>query len=177
MSATHQDLAVPASTLIALRRALRKEAGPLATIHVLHDAGFVSGDGFFDSFAQSLPTPPDELGEAEYWQALSRTFRSRGWGSLTHRKLHPALGLLVSGDWAEADPEAGESQPGCAFTSGFLAHVLTRSAGGPVAVLEVACRSKGDGECHFLFGSEAAIHEVYGLLLEGRTLESALADL
>ncbi len=171
------EVAVPSSTLVALRRAVRKEAGPLATIHALHDAGFVSGDGFFESLRQALPVPPGETGEDAFWEALSRVFQARGWGSLEHQKVHPALGLLVSSDWAEADPDGEESQPGCAFTAGFLAHVLTRVADGAVAVLEVGCRSRGDMECRFLFGSEAAIHEIYGLLLEGHELDAALSEL
>jgi hypothetical protein len=50
-------------------------------------------------------------------------------------------------------------------------------AGSPVAVLEVSCRTRGDDRCSFLFGSEQAIHDVYGLLLEGDSLDDALATL
>jgi hypothetical protein len=46
-----------------------------------------------------------------------------------------------------------------------------------VAVLEVACRSRGSDACQFVFGSEAAIHELYGRLMEDADLEAALASL
>ena len=47
-------------------------------------------------------------------------------------------------------------------------------AGGPVAVLEVTCRTRGDDACAFAFGSEGAVHELYGKLLEGADLDGAL---
>ena len=46
-----------------------------------------------------------------------------------------------------------ESQPSCAFTTGVLSNFLTLAAGGPVAVLEVTCSSRGDDMCGFAFGS------------------------
>ena len=54
---------------------------------------------------------------------------------------------------------------------------LSGAAGGPVAVLEVTCRTRGDDGCTFAFGSAATIHDLYGLLLEGQDLDSALASL
>ncbi len=171
------EVSLPAATLIALRRALRKEAGPLATVHALHDAGYVSGDGFYEGLSRNFAEAPNAVAEGDFWKGLSREFETRGWGRLAHDRLHPALGLLRSAASPEADPSGDETQPGCAYTAGVLAHVLTRSADGPIAVLEVACRSRGDEECHFAFGSESAIHEVYGLLLEGRTLNQALDEL
>ncbi|NIX42216.1 MAG: hypothetical protein GWN06_24335, partial [Gemmatimonadetes bacterium] len=54
---------------------------------------------------------------------------------------------------------------------------LTELAGGPIAVLEVSCRARGDDCCDFAFGSETAIHGLYGRLLQGENLQAALAAL
>lgn len=176
-AARGRDLAIPATALTYLRRALRKEAGPLQAIHALHDAGFATGEAFFDELARLAAEDPADLDEARFWKVLSRFFEARGWGPLAHRRLHPGLGLIRASGWAECDPEGEESQPGCAFTSGFLAHMLGRVAGGPVAVLEVACGSVGGGACEFLFGGERAVHEVYGRLLNGEPLDAVLGTL
>jgi predicted hydrocarbon binding protein len=172
-----RDLALPAAALTHLRRALRAEAGPLQATHALHDAGFATGEALYDDFARMAGEDPLEMDEARFWQSLSRFFDGRGWGRIEHGRLHPGLGIVRARGWAECDPEADEAQPSCAFTSGVLARILGRVAEGPVAVLEVACGSTGGAECHFLFGSEGAIHEVYGHLLEGESLDSVLQTL
>jgi len=41
----------------------------------------------------------------------------------------------------------------------------------------VSCRAQGDERCAFAFGSAATVHDLYGLLLDGRALPSALAAL
>lgn len=171
-----REVALPASALSTLRRALKREAGPLAAIHALHAAGYGAGETLFDSFARTVRQPLEEVGETTFWTGLTRFMGRRGWGSLDHRSLHPGVGLLTSSDWAEAG-DGSESQPGCAFSAGLLSHVLTRAAGEPVAVLEVSCRGRGDESCAFAFGSEATIHDLYGLLLDGKRLEQALAEL
>jgi hypothetical protein len=55
--------------------------------------------------------------------------------------------------------------------------MLGRLGGGPLAVLEVGCRSRGDEECLFLVGSEQAIETVHGYLLDGDALNAALTRL
>jgi len=108
-----------------------------------------------------------------FWSNLSDWFRRRGWGSLTFESIHPGVGRLSSTDWAEA--EGGEErQPSCAFTTGMLSSVLTAAGGGGVAVLETSCRTRGDEACHWVFGSENTIHQLYGSLLEGRSFDEAL---
>lgn len=172
-----RDVALSASALPALRHALRREAGPLATVHALQAAGFQAGRAAFDSFRSAVGGDPDSLDEESFWRRLSDFMGGRGWGTLRHDGAHPGVGTLTSSDWAEAEEGSGESQPSCAFTSGMLSGFLTRAAGGPVAVLQVACRSRGDDACVFAFGSEGAIRELYGLLLEGTDFPSALAAL
>ena len=102
----------------------------------------------------------------------------RGWGTLRHEQAHDAVGLLHSRDWAEPPPDGPTgSDASCGFTTGFLSGLLSALAGGPVAVLEVSCRGRGDDACTFAFGSETAIHELYGHLLDGADMAAALAAL
>lgn len=170
-----RQVALPASALTHLRRALRKEAGALGTTHALHAAGYAAGDELYESFRlQFGDTDPQGMAEGRFWAALDRFMSERGWGRVEQQRVHPGLGMLTATGWMESAPEGGESQPGCAFSSGFFAHFFGRVAGGPVAVLEVGCRSRGDDACRFLFGSETAVHHLYGLLLDGESVESAL---
>jgi bacteriochlorophyll 4-vinyl reductase len=169
-------VAVPAVTLAALGRALRDQAGALTAIHSLHAAGYETGGPVFEAFMRTLPRPVAAMPEKTFWDALSRFFEKRGWGTLVHSSPHDGVGLLSSRDWVEADGRK-ENQPVCAFSSGLFAHLLTRVADGPVAVLEVSCRAHRDVACRFAFGSEVAIHDLYGMLLEGKDIQQAFAEL
>lgn len=168
---------VPARFFPLLRRALQTEGSPLSANHVLNDTGFGSGPAVFQELVDVLGEDPADRGETRFWKDLSRFFHERGWGRVDSERVHSGLGLLRARDWAESDPEGMDDQPGCHYSSGLLAYVLGRAAGAPIAVLEVGCRSRGDADCAFLYGSEAAIHEVYGLLLDGASLDEALAQL
>jgi predicted hydrocarbon binding protein len=175
--ASTREITLPAEVLRLLRRALRREAGPLVSIHALHNAGFAAGESFYLKLREEAGVELSELPEREFWSHLNRFFQGWGWGEITQSRVHPGLGMLYADEWGESNPDAGESQPGCAFTAGLLVYLLGRVAGSPVAVLEVSCRTRGDDRCSFLFGSEQAIHDVYGLLLEGDSLDDALATL
>ena len=54
----------------------------------------------------------------DFWEAAARFFDERGWGSLTFRDLHPALGALELADWVEA--EAGGGPRGCHLSTGLF---------------------------------------------------------
>ena len=177
MVSKSKDVAIPAVGLVALRQGIRKEAGPLAAIHALHQAGYASGGVLFDAFTAEAGDDLADLTEGAFWSQLARFLSRRGWGAVSHDDAHPGVGVLRSRDWAEATSDGSETQPTCAFSAGMLSHFLSRAADGPVAVLEVACRSRGDQACSFAFGSEAAIHELYGSLLEGRDLQDAFQAL
>lgn len=77
----------------------------------------------------------------------------------------------------ERNPVLNEHDASCSFSTGFLSGMLTSLAGGPIAVLEVSCRARGDGHCSFAFGNASAIHDLYGKLVEGAELSGALASL
>ncbi|MFQ5536033.1 MAG: V4R domain-containing protein [Gemmatimonadota bacterium] len=172
-----RDVAVPVSIFAVLRSKLAEEAGELPAIHAMHAAGYQAGVDAAQSLAASGPEALAGLSERRFWSSLSQFTSRRGWGSLSHSDLHDAVGLLESRDWVES--EGSETQPDatCSFTTGFLSGLLTTIAGGPIAVLEVACKGRGDDACAFAFGSEAAIHELYGQLLDGQELPAALAAL
>jgi hypothetical protein len=171
-----REVAVPAAAFAALAHAFSEQGGALAAIHGLHAGGYGAGDLFYERLMQGFSGKLGGVDEREFWRSLSRFLAKKGWGTLAHRAPHPGVGLLVSRDWAEADGGGGR-QPSCAFSVGLLSHLLTRAAGAPIAVLEVSCRAAGDDACAFAFGSEATIDELYGLLLDGKGIEQAFAEL
>ena len=172
-----RDVAVPAIGLAALRRQLQREAGSLAAIHALHAAGFSAGEALWEGLRRGPARNLAEADQETFWERLTALLGRRGWGTIRHSAAHPGVGLLASGDWAEALGGGDEDQPSCSFSTGMLSGLLSGAAGGPIAVLEVTCRAKGDERCTFAFGSAATVHDLYGLMLEGRPLESALASL
>lgn len=172
---TYREIAIPVSTFGTLRKELAKEVGALLTIHALHAAGYAAGSAAADVFRSGAGGQVDTLGEDEFWTRLAAFFSRRGWGSLTRSTEHRAVGILSSEDWVEsADTEPG-ADGSCSFSTGFLSGILSGLAGGPLAVLEVSCRGRGDARCSFAFGSESAVHELYGQLSEGHDLEQSLA--
>ena len=175
----YREVVVPVSIFTALRRELVRESGPLGTIHSLRVAGYAAGE----DAASAFPTPQNEdvgtIPENEFWSRITTFFNRRGWGTLSRSDSTEAVGILVSDDWVESAvvSENDEEGTSCSFTTGFLSGFLSRLAEGRVAVLEVTCRGLGDGRCTFAFGSESAIHELYGRLLEGLELQQALTGL
>jgi hypothetical protein len=172
-----RDVAIPAVGLASLRTALLQEVGPLQAIHALHAAGFGTGEALWESLRRGPGRELSGLEESSFWPRLAAALGRRGGGTLTHQSPHPGVGLLASTDWAEALGTGGERQPSCTFSSGMLSAILSGVAGGPVAVLEVTCRTKGDERCTFAFGSAETVHDLYGLLLDGEELDSALSAL
>lgn len=171
-----REVAIPSTTFRTLRRTLLDQAGSLAAAHVLQSAGYETGTALFEAFARDTGGDPTLLDRSTYFQRLARFLGARGWGELRHSTPHPAIGLLTSADWAEAVSDDGEGKPSCAFSSGMFSALLTRTAGAPVAVLQIRCRSRGDDACSFAFGSAAAVDELHRLLGD-RDLEAALAEL
>ncbi len=174
---SYHEIAVPASVFITLRNELAKECGSLPTIHALHAAGYAAGTTAAAGFAAGTEGGAASMAEDTFWSRTEAFFARRGWGSLTHAQGSDAVGLLSSPDWMEATPAEVDEEGSCSFTSGYLSGFLSAVAGGPVAVLEVTCRTRGDDRCTFAFGSESAVHELYGQLLDGTDLEGAVAAL
>jgi len=172
-----REIAVPVSIFDSLRAELAKEAGTLQTVRALHHAGYQAGLAAAGSVNQDAGGDSFDLSEKGFWSNITDYFSKRGWGTLSHGTPHPGVGLLSATDWAEASPDKVESDGSCSFSAGFLSGLLSQLAGGPIAVLEVKCQTRGDGSCGFAFGSETAIHDLYGHLLEGADLNAALEAL
>lgn len=174
---TPREIAVPVSVFGSLRNELSKEAGTLPTVHALHNAGYKAGTEAAGVLLGDGKADAAKLGRDTFWVKLADFFTQRGWGTLRHDAQHSAVGILSSVDWAEADEDGSDPDASCFFSTGFLSGLLSELAGGPVAVLEVGCRTRGQDTCSFAFGSEGAIHDLYGQLLEGADLDSALGEL
>lgn len=172
-----REVAVPISLLTSLRDELEEEVGTLPTVRALHKAGYQAGLHAAAQLHQEAGGDAFHVDRDAFWIHLHGYFAKRGWGALGHRAVHDAIGLLSSADWAEATLGDPDPDGSCCFSTGFLSGLLSQIAGGPVAVLEVGCRTRGGSSCDFAFGSEGAIHELYGQLLEGTDLEGALAAL
>jgi hypothetical protein len=172
-----REIALPISVFGSLRGELEEEAGMLPTVRALHRAGYQAGLAAAGTVNQEAGGNSFSLAESRFWEKLSVYFAKRGWGALTHHPAHPGVGIIKTSDWAEAEVDEVRPDAGCSFSSGFLSGLLSQLAGGPIAVLEVECRMRGSDECDFAFGSETAIHDLYGRLLDGADLDSALAAL
>ena len=173
-TAAFREIAVPVSIFGTLRQELSKEAGALPTIHALHHAGYHAGEAAAASFGGADGV--QGMAQSAFWARVSDFFARRGWGTLTLSEQKGVVALLSSGDWVEATAGEPSEDASCSFSTGFLSGLLSTLAGGPVAVLEVECRGRGDDRCLFAFGSELAVHDLYGKLLDGATLEAALSS-
>ncbi|HUE77480.1 MAG TPA: hypothetical protein VMM83_06015 [Longimicrobiales bacterium] len=173
MAAT-RDIRLPADAILSLRRTLVREIGAEAAANALREAGNAAGDALHDRLARGVEG--DGLGRTpsgSFWDRLTSLFREMGWGTAEHQALHPGVGALDVHDWFEVDPNARRVT--CPFTTGVLANILGRVAGGEVAVLQVDL--PGGGCCRFLFGGPEPMEQLYGRLREGRDLEAALGAL
>ena len=172
-----REIAVPISVFGSLRRELEEEAGALPTVRALHGAGYHAGLAAAVAVHHHAGGDAFAMSEDDFWSHLRSYFGNRGWGTLTHEGIHDMIGVLSSSDWAEVAEGAVDPDASCCFSTGFLSGLLSQLSGGPVAVLEIECRTRGGASCDFAFGSEGAIHELYGRLLEGVDLDGALAAL
>ncbi len=175
-SKAERDVAVPVSIFVSFRRELEKEVGTLPAVHALHSVGYAAGSAAAPGFSEGVDEVAS-LPEDEFWSRVTSFFTRRGWGTVSHQPSGRAVGLLTTSDWVEATEDLGEEGASCSFSTGFLSGLLSELAGGPIAVLEVSCRSRGDETCAFAFGSEEAVHELYGRLLAGQKLDGALVGL
>lgn len=177
MASRPQEIALPAAALVALRESLIAEAGAEASANALRAAGYAAGDAFFRVLTAESTDDPAESPADQFWTRLSRLFASRAWGQLTYAELHPGVGSLTAGQWAEAGGESSADQPCCHITTGLLANLLGNIAGADVAVLEVECRGRGDQRCRFLFGGADAVYAVYERLNAGDRADEAVAHI
>lgn len=171
--------AVPRRALHQLRTSLERDLG-LQAASYLQEAGFAAGEATHQAFTawtaeRFSGTEPASLDERWLSEALTGFFRSAGWGELAASPLGPVL-ALDSGDWAEALDAPGADYPSCHLSSGMLADLLGRIAGEPTAVMEVECRSRGDGRCRFLAGAPETMGSLYERMAQGAGYRDALGE-
>lgn len=172
--ASTREIKLPAASLHALRRSLVQQLGNEAAIGALQEAGHAAGD----LLAQRLADQQDAVGDTPrdaFWGRLAALFRELGWGTVDHESPHPGVGALVAHDWFEADESARRAA--CPFSTGVLANILGRAAGGEVAVLQVPCDNGGPRCVRFLFGAPEVLDRLYSGLREGRDIGAGLAAL
>ncbi len=172
---------LPGSTLTAVREALYRNVPQVEAAGTLREAGLVTGADLFDALRDRLAAPDDErVGGTPselFWERISEFFSNLGWGKLKFESLHPGVGLLSSGDWAEASSNGFSDQPMCHLTTGVFAELLSQAADGDVAILEVECRSKGDARCAFLMGGEDTLGSIHTAMNEGQDFMGAIQSL
>jgi hypothetical protein len=117
---------------------------------------------------------PAELDAQFLTEVLSEFFREQGWGALQASPLSPAVLALDSTEWAEATDDGRGEFPSCHLTCGLLADFLGRLSDGLVAVMEVECRSRGDGRCRFLAGAPETLSTIYDRMSQGSSYSEAL---
>lgn len=174
----HQCLGLGRRALHQLRASLERDRG-VQTAALLQEAGVAGGEGLHAAFCDWLQTAygvvqPGDLDASYLPEALKGFFGDYGWGTLIVRELAPSVLALDSEDWAEAAPEQGSQYPSCHLTSGLLADFLGRVAQGPVAVMEVECRTRGDAKCRFLVGAPDSLSVLYDRMSRGLTYAEAL---
>ena len=162
-----------------LRTTLERDAG-LQAAGYLQEAGFAGGEALADAYRAWLNDryaieQPRDLDAGHFGNTLSQFLSELGWGTVTVAPLGGATLALDSTDWAEAQDDPGGEYPSCHLSCGLLADFLGRISDATVAVMEVECRSRGDGRCRFLAGSPETLATVYERMAQGMTYAEALS--
>jgi len=173
-------LAITRDTLTTLRGTLTRDTG-VAAAGYLQEAGYAGGQALFEAFRRWLSTrgkgAPESLSVDAFQREATEFFRHAGWGSLELGAIEETVATLDSTDWGEADPNAGAELPSCHLSSGMFADFFGRLADAPLAVMEVECRSRGDGRCRFLLGSTEVMQRVYEGMAGGEEYGAAVKAL
>lgn len=175
-----QAVALGRRALHQLKTVLERETGSQAAM-LLREVGFAGGESCYLGFCQWVQErygveSPQQIDARFLGEALTGFFRAGGWGALTLERLGPGTLALDALEWAEAEPRGAE-YPSCHVSCGLLAEFFTRLGSGPVAVMEVECRCRGDARCRFLLGSPDILTWVYDRMVAGTGYVEALGDL
>jgi predicted hydrocarbon binding protein len=174
----HAGLRIGRRVLHQLRASLERDTGLQASTY-LQEAGFAGGEELYAEFSEWLlgtrgVERPAELDTRFLSEVLSEFFADQGWGALTASPLSPAVLALDSTEWAEAAEDGRGEFPSCHLTCGLLADFFGRMSDGLVAVMEVECRSRGDGRCRFLAGAPETLSALYDRMAQGTGYADAL---
>ena len=176
--AHHTGLRLGRRVLHQLRASLERDAGLQASTY-LQEAGFAGGEELYAEFTEWLLATrgverPTDLDMQFLSEILSEFFADQGWGILTATPLSPAVLALDAPEWAEAAADGRGEFPSCHLTCGLLADFFGRLSDGLVAVMEVECRSRGDGRCRFLAGSPETLSVLYDRMAQGMSYTDAV---
>lgn len=168
-----RDLLVPVSLIPSLRRIAHRLETDEALSLALEEAGREAGARIFPLLQADAGT----TGVEAFWDRLTRVLKARGWGTVTHRPVHPGISLLECPDTVEAETSHGgeDPLPGCPLTTGFLSGLLSEAAGRRVELLQVSCRGEGADLCRWAFGAAPALERLKQHLESGEPLEAGLA--
>ena len=170
---TTRTAALPVEFLAALRTAM---SGGEAGIDGLRDAGFQAGQALFDVMSAWLSDrgerSPDLLTDERFGVLASDFFEEHGWGAFSLTTISDAVVAIDAPHWIEAEIEGS----GCQISTGLFAGFFGRIADAPLAVLEVECRSNGDGRCRFLVSSVDVLAYVHEAMGRGIPYERAAAS-
>jgi hypothetical protein len=171
-------LQVPASLLGTVRRFVVGDREPMEAVTVLREIGYELGEEVYGGLQSRLSRDFSgaewgALDPAEFWSATATFFADRGWGTLSFRDLHPAVGVLELTGWVES--EAGGGPRGAHLSTGLFSALLERLAGGGVAVMEVPSGSADT--TRLLFGRGDVLGQVYAQVRGGAGVEDAVASL
>jgi predicted hydrocarbon binding protein len=174
----HGGLRLGRRVLHQLRSALERDTGLQASTY-LQEAGFAGGEELYAEFREWLLANrgvenPTQLDAEFLSETLSAFFSDMGWGRLEATRLGEAVLALDSEEWAESVETGGTEFPSCHLTCGMLADFFGRLSDGLVAVMEVECRSRGDGRCRFLAGSPETLGTLYDRMAQGSGYVEAL---
>jgi predicted hydrocarbon binding protein len=174
----HSGLRIGRRVLHQLRASLERDTGLQASAY-LQEAGFAGGEELYAEFSEWLLSTrgverASDLDVQFLSEVLSDFFSELGWGRLEATPLGPAILALDSAEWAEATEEGRGEFPSCHITCGLLADFFGRMSDGLVAVMEVECRSRGDGRCRFLAGAPDTLSALYDRMAQGSSYSEAL---
>jgi predicted hydrocarbon binding protein len=174
----HGGIRLGRRVLHQLRSALERDTGLQASTY-LQEAGFAGGEELYAEFREWLVAhrgveDPAQLDAEFLSETLSAFFTDQGWGRLEASPLGEAVLALDSAEWAESVETGGTEFPSCHLTCGMLADFFGRLSDGVVAVMEVECRSRGDGRCRFLAGSPETLGTLYDRMAQGTGYAEAL---
>jgi predicted hydrocarbon binding protein len=136
----------------------------------LREAGFAGAESLFSAFEtwaldQGIGSVKD-MPMDQFSSKAADFFQRAGWGKVSFRSLHDAVGILdIEGCWEAALHGAGET--GCHLTTGTLAGFFGCLADYPVAVMEIECAAGDSERCRFLVGTPEMLEHAYERLARG----------
>ena len=171
-------LQVPAGLLATVRRFVVGDREPMDAVNVLRQIGYELGDEVYGALRERLArdyagTEWGALDPTEFWRAAAGFFADRGWGTLSFRDLHPAVGVIELTGWVES--EAGGGPRGAHLSTGLFSALLERLAGAGVAVMEVPSGSAD--RTRLVFARGDVLGQVYEHVRGGASVEEAVARL